>query len=310
MTAEATVDGSRVPLARAIAAAAALLGRAERPAIAGLHTDAAGIAAALRLARRLGAAIDHADSAACLRDIDAMRTGGWIVATPLQVRARADLLLLAGTDLPPGLDGPPTLVGGTRTVLRMAADAETVGALRARLAGRRTGALPASIAPLADALPKARYGAVIWDSATADALDIAMLCGLIDDLNAATRYVGLPLEPAGAACAMQVSAALTGLPLPLHFQHDLPRHDPDAAAAADAVLWIGAPPPGEVAVALLPPGATAHAAVCIGMGEPGRDHDTVLFDPALGALTARSATHPSAAPRCADLLRRLEAALC
>ena len=38
-------------------------------------------------------------SAAALRDLDVMRTAGWIVTTPLQARARADLLLLVGGGL-------------------------------------------------------------------------------------------------------------------------------------------------------------------------------------------------------------------
>lgn len=78
----AAIDGRAVPVAEAVAAAAALLGRAAAPLIAGLRTDDAGARAAAALARRLDAVLDHAESAAALRDLAAMRGTGWIVATP------------------------------------------------------------------------------------------------------------------------------------------------------------------------------------------------------------------------------------
>ena len=87
----------------AIQAAATLLSGARQPLIAGLAADIEGITAAIELARRLRGVVDHSGSAALLHDLNVMRNRGWIVTTPLEARARADLLLLAG----PGLHPPP-----------------------------------------------------------------------------------------------------------------------------------------------------------------------------------------------------------
>ena len=98
--AEASVGGRAVPLHEAIAAAADLLGRSRCAVFGGLATDIAGGEAAVILARAIGGAIDHMHADAALRDLDVMRQAGWIVTTPLQARARADVLLLVGPGLP------------------------------------------------------------------------------------------------------------------------------------------------------------------------------------------------------------------
>jgi len=79
---------------REIAAAASLLGAAKSRVIAGLRTDAAGASEGVVPARRLDAALDHAESAAILRDSDA-------------VRAEADVVLVVGD---PGEDDRVMLV--------------------------------------------------------------------------------------------------------------------------------------------------------------------------------------------------------
>ncbi len=242
----AAIGRRAATLDEAVAAAASLLRGAACPVIAGLRTDIAGAQAAAALAVRIGAALDHVEAAAALRDLDAMRQGGWIVATPALARARADLVLIVGPglldawpELPAGLalDRPPTLFPErARRVLHLCpgraplqnaepigrdpgALLEQLGLLRALVAGRTVAAPEARLRTLrgaAAALRGARYGVAVWSAAQLDALTIAMLCGLIDDLNAATRFAGLPLpapgNAAGVAQALRLDDRLSHAP--------------------------------------------------------------------------------------------------
>jgi formylmethanofuran dehydrogenase subunit B len=335
MTTEAWLAGREAGLDQAITNAAELLRSSRRVVVAGLDTDVAGAEAAIALARRIGGAVDHTHAADALRDLEVMRAAGWIVTTPLQVRARSDVVLLVGLDGDPAglrLDRPPALHGGVRQTLRVGgADAEmleVLGTVRARLGGRNVTAVGAAAAKLIETLPQARYGAVIWQAGALGPLTLEMLCGLIDDLNAQTRFCGLPLPPPGnAAGAMQAAAWLTGFPLPLGFAgaegpavHDPWRFDARRlveSGEADAVLWVSAgaeaPPWVRVVptVALTAAGTqfAATPEIAITVGRPGIDHDAVLFDAALGALAARTATAPSSALRVADVLARMTAKL-
>ena len=326
----AMVDGRPVALADGIAAAASLLAAAACPLIAGLRTDDAGARAAATLARRLGAVLDHAESDTALRDLDAMRRGGWIVATPAIVRANADCVLLVG-DIPPALrawltlDRPPPFGAAPRRVVTLAAAADVtaqLGRLRAA-AKRRGGALPADLADLLAALQAARYGAIVWSAAALSGRAVEMLCGLIEDLNASTRCAGLPLpQPGNAAGVAQALAAATGFPFRLAFRDGIARHDPwryDAArmagsGEADAALWLdalGEGPPAWAArvrlVALAPPGArfAAAPAVALAVGRPGLDHAAALVHPLAATLLAVVPETPAATPSAADLLGRI-----
>jgi formylmethanofuran dehydrogenase subunit B len=274
----AWVGGWAAPLGEAVAAAAAILGRSRQAVIAGMETDIEGAQAAIALARAIGGAVDHRHAAAALRDLGTMRQAGWIVTTPLQARARADLMLLVGPGLESAwsglrrrldLDHPPGLSPDRpRTVIRLCPGAEggpgeTIGAaseelsavlsvLRALRAGRPVapGAPCAeALARCAETLNAARYGVAVWSAAGMDELAVEMLCGLIDDLNRTTRFAGLPLSPGGnAAGVAQAAAWLTGFPLRTGFGRSGAEHDPwrfDAArlvgsGEADAALWISA----------------------------------------------------------------------
>lgn len=350
--AEAFVAGRPVPLEEALDAASGLLARSRLPVLAGLSTDIAGVQEALRLGRVLGGVVDHMHADAMLRDLGVMRDSGWIVTTPLQARARADLLLLVGPGLGEAwpeiterlLSVAPDGAESARRIIRLcpgrgagevASGAETIGtvaellprlsALRALVAGRTVQGSAAQLrglAACAEALRAARYGVAVWSAAHLDPLAIAMLCGLIEDLNAHTRFAGLPLAPGdNAAGAAQAAGWLTGFPLPVGFGRGVPEHDPWRFSAprlvesgeADAVLWISAcrpePPPwhGLPVVALTAPGTrfTAPPEVAITVGRPGIDHDAVMFDPRIGGLAACAAEAPTAAPRVAEVLARL-----
>ena len=92
----ARVAGKPTARDAALDTAAQLLRKGRRPLIGGLGTDVAGMRATLALARRLGAVVDHAGSAAKYRNLHVLQEFGWITTTLAEVKNRADLLLLIG----------------------------------------------------------------------------------------------------------------------------------------------------------------------------------------------------------------------
>lgn len=346
---QAFIDGAPADLAAATAAAARLLDDSRQPVIAGLGTDVAGARAAIRLASRIGAAVDHIHGDALLRNLDGMRESGAIVVAPAEARVRADTVVLVGPGvgpetaltryvlgtaggvgerrivwLCPGSDAAPagagiTVVGGADAALP-----GLVAALRARIGGRPVGPGTVSAATVDDvaaALKAARFGVVVWSAQALDALTIAMLYGLIDDLNATTRFSGLPVPPPDNAVGVEtVCGWLTGFPVrtlcrwePGAAEPGAAEHDPWRYSAArmvesgetDCVLWISAlsaaaPPWRDRAPALvaLAPRDTAFATppqVHIPVGAPGRDHDGVIHHAGLGSLALAPAAAPGGA---------------
>jgi formylmethanofuran dehydrogenase subunit B len=359
---DAWISGKPATLQAACAEAARLLGASRFPLIAGLGTDMAGARAAIALARRLGAAVDHMHSAALLKDLDVMRDAGWMVTTPGEARVRADCLLLVGTaltsawlELPRRLLAPGTeaarravwLCPGREVAGSLAKDArahvEVIGrdeadlpivlaALRARVAGRPVGKTPVpqeAIDALAGNLQSARFGVAIWSAASGiDALAIEMLCGLVKDLNAKTRFSGLPLSPGdNAAGVLEACGWTTGYPVRTSLRAETDAlHDPwrfDASRLVDSgetdcVLWISAYRPAapswtrDVAtIALTGPDARFRrpAKVQIAVGRPGGDHDSVEHVAATGALGTVVAAAPSAAVPVVQVISDIAAAL-
>jgi formylmethanofuran dehydrogenase subunit B len=361
MGAGAFVRGRAVPLDDAIAEAARLIADSRCAVFAGLATDAAGGVAAIELARRIGGVVEHMHAGAALRDLEVMRRAGWIVTA--QARARADVVMLVG----PGLDeawprlwdelqldrAPLLFPDNARHVVRLcpgrvaAAPAGAsvltigedpvelqvaLGVLRAVLAGHPVRSDAALLQPLRDCaslLSSGRFGVVVWSAEWVDGLSIEMLCGLIDDLNAKTRFAGLPVPPGGNAMGLaQVGGWMTGFPLRIAFARDRPEHDPwrfDAArmidsGEADMAVWISAfaprlPPWRRTVptVALVASGTKFRSPpeVEIGVGRPGVDHASVVFDFALGALACKQVAEAqrTAAPSVAEILQRIGAAL-
>ena len=361
---QAWVAGRPAALDAAIAEAAKLLAASRYPLIAGLGTDIAGARAAIALAQRTGAVIDHVNADAVLRDLTVMRSCGVMLTTPLAAHARADLLVLAGPGVtatwPPWPQRafgkmPPTRtdVTATRRIFWLCpgraaakptfggATAETVGkeprdlptllaALRARIAGRPTGKACVSARMLdrfAGALTAAQFGVAIWSAAALDALTIEMLCGLVNDLNATTRFGGLPLAPADNAIGvLQTCAWMTGLPMRSGFGRGFAEHDPwrfdgrrlVESGESDCVIWISAyraaAPPWRTAPPMIAlTGGDAHFAVSprvhIAVGRPGVDHSGVEHLPLTGTLTAVDATQPSDTISVAGVIARIASAL-
>ncbi len=343
----AWIDGRSVELHAATAEAAKLLAASRAPVVAGLGTDIAGARAAIALAERLGAAVDHMNSGAVLRDIDVMREAGMMLTTPTEARLKADVVLLAGAGLSdawpqlperlftspargderverriiwicPGSD-PRALVGQekVKVIGRSAKDLPVLlAALRACLAGHPVGKTRPSakaLGALAADLRGARFGVAVWSAAELGDLTIEMLCGLVADLNVATRFTGLPLAPGDNALGvLQACGWMTGFPMRTGFGRGYPEHDPwrfDAgrlveSGEADCALWISAYRAVAPAwkrdvpmIALTGQGASFRHAprVHIDVGRPGADHDGVEHLPANGTLVAVAATRPGPA---------------
>ncbi|MGB8275720.1 MAG: formylmethanofuran dehydrogenase subunit B [Alphaproteobacteria bacterium] len=97
--APARVDGKKASLEQACERAARILRDSRQPLIGGLATDIAGAKAAIGLADRAGAIVDHAGSDVTFRNVLAMQDKGWIATTLAEVKNRTDLLIVAGTDI-------------------------------------------------------------------------------------------------------------------------------------------------------------------------------------------------------------------
>ena len=229
----------------------------------------------LALAERTGGIVDHAGSRGLLANVRAMQDGGTVTATLAEVRNRADLVLLVGTDtkaiaprliercLAPSatLFGPierrlvhlgpaPAVPGAEALSCPAEALGEVLAVLRALAAGGRITAeavagLPvASLRDLATRLREARYPVILWAARDLPGnhpdLVTGTLAGLIRDLNAKGRCSGVPLVgPDNIVGVNQVCAWQTGGPLRTSFASGAPDHDP-VRWSTSAALAAGA----------------------------------------------------------------------
>jgi formylmethanofuran dehydrogenase subunit B len=93
------VRGSEVSFDEAVKAAAGLVRTAKLPLYGGMASDVAGARAVLSIADRTCGVLDHALSEGQYRNFRVVQTSGWIMSTLTEVRNRADLLLIVGTDV-------------------------------------------------------------------------------------------------------------------------------------------------------------------------------------------------------------------
>lgn len=196
---DARRGGAAISMDDAIAEAVRLLEASRAPLIAGLAADVDGVLAALSLAERVGATVDHERSDALFRNLSVLRRFGWSVTTLAELRNRCDLVLVVGPDPAAAfprvwerwvVPEPAFVAGKGRSVVFLGGDplpetvrclggrtetsgvdtgAETdlatlVGRLRTALAGRSRDGDPmaASMAALAARLRSARYAVVVW----------------------------------------------------------------------------------------------------------------------------------------------------
>lgn len=260
------VAGKPVDPAAAARAAADILKSARRPLVSGLACDVGGHRAALDLAERIGASVDHMNGRGQFRNWLAFQDGGWMTTTLSEVRNRADVVVLAGTTaeaFPRFFERcltPDSQFGDlARRVILLGASAsscpepfaeaalsipvetprfgELFAALRARLAGlplrapEVAGVSAAQIDTLAEAFQGARYGVLVWNAAELDFpgadLAIQSMVDLVKDLNRTTRWSGLPLGGNdGDTSAAQVCTWRTGYPLRVAYESAGPRYEP------------------------------------------------------------------------------------
>jgi formylmethanofuran dehydrogenase subunit B len=93
------VAGKRVGLDEAVKQAAKLIGKAKLPMFGGLATDVEGMRAVMALADRSGGIVDHALSEAQYRNFKILQSTGWTTTTLTEARNRADLFIIAGSDI-------------------------------------------------------------------------------------------------------------------------------------------------------------------------------------------------------------------
>ncbi|HEY3325834.1 MAG TPA: formylmethanofuran dehydrogenase subunit B, partial [Novimethylophilus sp.] len=93
------ISGKPAELKDAVAKAAEILGQAKHPLIAGLGTEVQGMRAAMSLADKAGAALDHMNSNGFMRNIQVVQNSGWQITTLTEVKNRVDLLVIVGTDI-------------------------------------------------------------------------------------------------------------------------------------------------------------------------------------------------------------------
>ncbi|MBV9054643.1 MAG: tungsten formylmethanofuran dehydrogenase [Hyphomicrobiales bacterium] len=269
--AKAWIEGVACSLDAAVEAALARLRESRHPLFAGLGCDMDGARSLVRLARRVGASIDHLSSTATGLELAVARDMGSFFTTPGEAVARADTLLVLGS----ALDGtgtelldrvfettPKLAAGGAPrrviwvgrplkgkarssrleiTSLQVPASqiATLLAALRARLAGRPVGKASISasrLEPVVEKLREAQFGVAIWCSPPQEALAIEALTGLVRDLNGHTRFSCVPVCAADNAAGVAMALTwLTGFPSNIDFSQGQPEHDPwrfDAARLA------------------------------------------------------------------------------
>lgn len=93
------IQGQAVSLEAAVHAAAVILNTARSPLMAGSSTDVHGARALSALALQTRGSVTHLNASSTLRNMQVLQHRGWQVTTLTEVRNRADVLLMIGTDV-------------------------------------------------------------------------------------------------------------------------------------------------------------------------------------------------------------------
>ena len=92
------IKGKNVPLDDAIDAAGKILKKSHTPLISGLGTDVSGMRSVMELADKTGAILDHMHGDGLIRNSLVLQDLGWMMTTMAEIKNRADLIIMAGTD--------------------------------------------------------------------------------------------------------------------------------------------------------------------------------------------------------------------
>ncbi|MBZ9657201.1 tungsten formylmethanofuran dehydrogenase [Phyllobacterium lublinensis] len=351
----AWIGSQPVSLMDAIRNAAKLLASSRCPVFT-LDTDVHGTRSAIALAERLRGAYDHRMGEVLAREIALYSNSGGMFTTPGEARRRSGLIVLVG-EIPAahhdllqawaasqpdlgdrgkrtwfhihGEAGVTKLARQLKAVALGAEDLSLSGALavlRAELQGRQAGVSLANTAQLRKALARSRFPVFVFSGDSGDAPSLAMLQGLVADLNKTGRAssVFLPADDDAWGAAL-TSLWMTGFPPRTGFSNSLPSYDPvrwDVQRMirdkeADLHVWVSArgcetpPKGGKVTVICLSctEAPAAGAAVTIAVGKAGVDHDGVAYSSRVGTFHAIAATAPSLLPSVCSIVQQLAGAL-
>jgi len=357
----AWVGSQAVPFSDAIQHAAKLLASSRCPVIS-FDADVHGTRSVIALAEKLGAAYDHIRGRELVNEIALFTEHGGMFTTPGEVRRRADVVVLVG-DIPAahhdlilswgsapadlaardarrwfhlkanrpvpdntGMDKLSRQVGAIPLTAEGASLGSAVALLRAGLAGRRTAASLANLDKLKKALAEAAFPVFVFSGNAEEPMSLAMLQGLVADLNKAKRASSLFLPDDDAAWGAVLTCVwATGFPPRTGFPDGAPVYDPRRwdiermlrEKEADLHLWISARDSASPArrsgipfIALVRTASpVAGAAVTIAVATPGIDHDSVTYSSRIGTFRAERASAPSDQPEIADIVRQLAEAL-
>lgn len=345
---------------RAVGEAATLLSLSRCPVFT-IDTDIDGTRAAVALAERVGAALDHADGDALARETALLTDKGGMFIAPGEVRRRADVVAIVGmlpdahrdfvmslADTTPDLStGRPrsffligeegtraTPLGGRRAVrLTCGGLSATLAGLRAQCAARAVAMPVSNFARFAAALASASFPVFLFSGHAMDGLALEMLQGLVADLNRTGRAsaLHLPASESGWGSTL-VATWMTGFALRSGFGRGFAEFDPwrfdaarmIAAGEADLRVWVGegdhakrggggGPAHSSSTPALIALTKTQRpilgAAVTIAIGEPGAEHDAVVYSSRIGGLVAVAASKAPRLPPASIVLRAITGAL-
>ncbi|KXF77510.1 hypothetical protein ATN84_09070 [Paramesorhizobium deserti] len=321
-----------------------------------------GTRSVIALAEKLGAAYDHIRGRDLVNEITLFTSYGGMFTTPGEVRRRADLVVLVG-DIPaehhdlilswasapadlaakdarrwfhlkanrpaPDNTGMNSLSRKVKAVALSAEGASlgsAVALLRAELADRPTVTSLTNLDKLKKALAEAAFPVFVFSGNTDEPMSLAMLQGLVADLNKAKRASSLFLPTDDAAWGAVLTCVwATGFPPRTGFPNGAPVYDPRRwdiermlrEKEADLHLWISARDSASPArrggipfIALVRTiSPVPGAAVTIAVARPGVDHDSVTYSSRIGTFRAERASAPSDQPEVADIVRELAEAL-
>lgn len=93
------IAGKSTSLAQAITHVSEILKIAKQPLISGLSTDLAGFRAVYQLANKNKLALAHMNATTTWRNLKVLQSTGWQTTTLTEVKNRADVIVLIGTDV-------------------------------------------------------------------------------------------------------------------------------------------------------------------------------------------------------------------
>jgi len=278
------IDGQAAPWADSLDAAAARLAAWSQPLFGGLGTDIAGARALYRLAARCGAICDHADGGTLMAGVRAVQDRGQYVATLGELRSRAELVVLVGTDAVTrypeflrraGLgdaDSPcrtlvvlgasaPAFTGTAPALITLPGSGDLhadVQQLAALVDARHVRQSDPALADLAARLLASPYSVLVWEGATLPRegeLIIEALNRIVGTLNRRTRAATFGLGGSdGAFSVNQTFTWLSGLPLRTRVSATGLQHEPRvydsarllAQKSVDGLLWVSSFDPNRV----------------------------------------------------------------